>query len=292
MPKKINFKDEYVCTITGLIANCVLTVIKFFAGIFGHSQAMIADAINSLFDVLTSLIVYLGMKMGKKPEDDEHPYGHENIEVIVSWIVSIIVLLTGFFLGYSAFHTIVHKHYSRPYTIALWAAIITIIIKEIMHRYTLKVSNILNSPAIKANAFDHRSDVLSSLSALIGIAGARMGWLFLDPTASLVISVFIMRTGANIMKQSNRIIMDAVPSEEFVSEIKGFILRYTEIKKFSNLRVHPVGRNYIKDVSIFVSKDYTVSKGHEIATNLREAMIKEKHFLKDVIVHVEPYSVD
>lgn len=290
MPKKINFRDEYVCTITGLVANGVLTIIKFFAGIFGYSQAMIADAINSLFDVLASVIIYLGIKMGKKPEDDEHPYGHENIEVIVSWIVSIIVLLTGFFLGYSAFHTIVHGHYSRPYSIALWVAIITIIIKEILHRYTLKVGNVLNSPAIKASAFDHRSDVLASTSALIGIAGARMGWLFLDPVASLVVSVFIMRTGANIMKQSNRIIMDSVPSEEFIGEIKEIILRYPEIKKISNLRVHPVGRNYIIDVSIFVDKDYTVSKGHEIATNLRESLIKEKHFLKDVIVHVEPYS--
>ncbi|MDO8734862.1 MAG: cation diffusion facilitator family transporter [Elusimicrobiota bacterium] len=292
MLKKINFKDEYVCIITGLVANCVLTIIKFFAGIFGHSQAMIADAINSLFDVLSSVIIYLGIKMGKKPEDDEHPYGHENIEVIVSWIVSIIVLSTGLFLGYSAFHTIVDKNYSHPSSIALWAAIITIIIKEILHRYTLKVGNILNSPAIKANAFDHRSDVLASLSVLIGIAGARMGWLFLDPVASLVVSVFIMRTGANIMKQSNRIIMDAVPSEEFVREIKEFILRYSEIKEFSNLRVHPIGRNYIIDVSIFVSKDYTVSKGHDIATNLSEALIKDKPFLKDVIIHVEPYSED
>ncbi len=253
---------------------------------------MIADAINSLFDVLSSVIIYLGIKIGKKPEDDEHPYGHENIEVIVSWIVAIIVLLTGLFLGYSAFHTIVDKDYSHPSAIALWAAIITIIIKEILHRYTLKVGNILNSPAIKANAFDHRSDVLASTSALIGIAGARMGWLFLDPAASLVISVFIMRTGVNIMKESNRIIMDAVPSEEFVKELKEFILRYSEIKEFSNLRVHPIGRNYIIDVSISVKKDYTVSKGHEIANNLRESLIKEKPFLKDVIIHVEPYLKD
>ena len=292
MPKKINFQDEYVCTITGLVANGFLTIIKFFAGIFGHSQAMIADAINSLFDVLTSAVIYLGIKMGKKPEDDEHPYGHENIEVIVSWIVSIIVLSTGLFIGYSAFHTIIDKNYSHPSSIALWAAIITIIIKEILHRYTLKVGNMLNSPAIKANAFDHRSDVLASTSALIGIAGARMGdsWLFLDPVASLVVSVFIMRTGVNIMKESNRIIMDSIPSAEFIREIKEFILRYPEIKNFSNLRVHPVGRNYIIDVSIFVSSDYTVSKGHDIATNLKEALIKEKPFLRDVIVHVEPYS--
>ena len=235
MRKKINFKDEYVCIITGLIANGILTIIKFFAGIFGHSQAMIADAINSLFDVLSSLIIYLGIKMAKKPEDNEHPYGHENIEVIVSWIVSIIILLTGLFIGYSAFHTIIDKNYRHPSSIALGAAIIAIIIKEILHRYTLKIGNILNSPAIKANAFDHRSDVLASTSALIGIAGAQMGdsWLFLDPVASLVISVFIMRTGVNIMKESNRIIMDAVPSEEFIREIKEFILRYSEIKKFS-----------------------------------------------------------
>ena len=190
MQKKINFKDEYVCTITGLVFNSTLMVFKFLAGIFGHSQAMVADAINSLFDVLASVIIYFGLKMAKKPKDDEHPYGHENIEVIISWIVSIIVLLTGFFLGYSAFHSIIYKHYSRPYSIALWAAIITIITKEILHRYTLKVGNILNSPAIRANAFDHRSDVFAATSVFIGIAGAQMGWLFLDPVASLVVSIF------------------------------------------------------------------------------------------------------
>ncbi|MFH1541455.1 MAG: cation diffusion facilitator family transporter [Elusimicrobiota bacterium] len=289
MTKKIDFKNEYVCITIGLISNSILLIFKFLVGIFGHSQAMVADAINSLFDVLTSAIVYFGIKMAKKPEDDEHPYGHENIEVIVSWIVSIIVLLTGFFIGYSAFHIIIHKHYSRPHSIALWAAIITIIIKEVLYRYTLKVGNILNSPAIKTNAFDHRSDVLSSLSVFVGIVGARMGWLFFDPVASLVVSIFIMRTGVNIMNESNKIVMDSIPSEKFVKEIREFILKYPEIKKISNLRVHPIGRNYIIDVSIFVHKDYSVSKGHEIATNLKEFIIKEKSFIKDVIVHVEPY---
>ena len=289
MLRKINFKNEYVCTLTGLVSNSVLVIVKFAAGIFGHSHAIIADAINSLFDVVSSLIVYFGLKMAKKPKDDEHPYGHENIEVIVSWIVSIIVLLTGLFLGYFALHTIIHKEYARPCSITLWAAVTTIIVKETLHRYTLKVGTILNSPSIKANAFDHRSDVFASISAFIGIAGARMGWLFLDPVASLVVSAFIMRTGANIMKESNRIVMDSIPSKEFIIEIKEFILRFPEIKKFSDLRVHPVGRNYIIDVSIFVHNNYTVSKGHEIATDLREALIKERPFLKDAIIHVEPY---
>ncbi|MBN1383899.1 MAG: cation transporter [Elusimicrobia bacterium] len=289
MLERINFKDEYVCTIIGLIVNGLLTLFKFIAGIFGHSQAMLADAIHSLSDGFATVITYIALKLSKKPEDREHPYGHENIEIIVSWMVAVLLLLTGIYLGYSAIHTCYHGQYTVPTKIAAVAAVTSIILKEILYRYTIHIGKVLNSPVLKANAYDHRSDAFSSIGALIGIIGAIYGWRFLDPIAGLVISGFIIKMGLDTMKESNKIVMDALPSEELVNEIRDFITKYNGVRGCSNLRIHPVGRHYIIDVSISVDKDLTVQQGHIIATELREALIKEKPDLKDVIIHIEPY---
>lgn len=289
MLKRIDFKNEYVCTIIGLVVNGVLTVFKFLAGIFGHSQAMLADAIHSLSDGFATAITYIALKLAKKPEDREHPYGHENIEIIVSWLVAVLLLLTGIYLGYSAIHTCYHGNYVVPTKIAVVAAVASIVLKELLYKYTIFIGNALNSPALKANAYDHRSDAFSSIGALLGIAGAMYGWRFLDPLAGLVISGFIIKMGLDILKESSKIIMDEMPSEEMVAEIKDFISKYSGIKGCSNLRIHPVGRNYIIDVSVNVDKNITVRQGHLIATNLKEALLKEKPNLKDIIVHIEPY---
>jgi len=288
MSYRIDFKNEYTCTIIGLILNGILTVFKFLAGIFGHSQAMIADAMHSLSDGLATAITYIALRLAKKPEDKEHPYGHENIEVIVSWIVAVILLLTGIFLGYSAVRTIYHNQYTRPTMIALYAAIVSIIFKELLYRYTIHVGNILNSPALKANAYDHRSDAFSSAGALIGIFGAIYKWQFLDPLAGMIISIFIVKMGIDIIREGNKIIMDAMPSENFINDIKKIIETFPDVKQHSNLRIHPVGRHYIMDVSITVDKNLTVFEGHGIATALRESLINNKLQVKDIIVHIEP----
>jgi cation diffusion facilitator family transporter len=200
---KINLKDEYVCTIIGLVSNGALTVFKLFAGIIGHSQAMIADAIHSLTDGFATGITYIALKAAKRPEDKEHPYGHENIEVIAASMVAIILLLTGLYLGYSALHMIYHKHYIQPTKIAIYGAVISIILKESLYRYTFFIGNWLKSPALKANAYDHRSDALSSVAALIGIVGAINGWTFLDPLAGIMISIFIIKMAFDILKESH-----------------------------------------------------------------------------------------
>ena len=281
--------NDFVCTRIGLFSNATLTVFKFLAGVLGHSQAMLADSIHSLSDGFATVITYIAIKWAKKPEDEKHPYGHGNIEVIASWMVAVILLLTGGFLAYSAVHSIIHKHYARPSGIALFAAIVAILLKEVLYRYTIYVGRSLNSPALKANAYDHRSDAFSSVGSFIGIGGAMLGWKFLDPVAGIVISFFVVKMGVDIVVENNRIIMDAMPSEDVIDGIKNFIEKFPGIKGQSDMRIHPVGREYIIDVSVFVDRSLTVAEGHRIATSLKETVTKNHEMVRDMIIHVEPY---
>ncbi|MCX7940667.1 MAG: cation diffusion facilitator family transporter, partial [Endomicrobia bacterium] len=175
MKIKINFIDDKNCTLIGLIINFFLVIAKFIAGFLGKSQTMIADAIHSLSDGVATLTVFISLNYSRKPADKNHPYGHENIEVLVAIFVSLLILITGILLGYSSLHTFVHKHYVIPKNITIYMAFISILVKEILYRYTHFVGAKLNSPMIIANAYDHRSDAFSSVGALIAITAAKLG---------------------------------------------------------------------------------------------------------------------
>ncbi|MFC2092163.1 cation diffusion facilitator family transporter, partial [Elusimicrobiota bacterium] len=203
--KKTDFKNEYTCTIIGLFTNAFLTVLKLSVGIIGQSHALIADSIHSLSDGFATFITYIAIKISNKPADEDHPYGHGNIETIASWFVAVLLLLTGIYLGYSAIHAIYHKNYFIPHMITMWIALLSAISKEILYRYTIFVGKLVNSPAIKANALDHRSDAFSSIGALIGIIAARFGYPFLDPLAGIIISAMIIKMGLHIFRESTNI---------------------------------------------------------------------------------------
>jgi cation diffusion facilitator family transporter len=287
--KKVNFKNPYVCTIVGLIVNGLLVIFKFVLGVLGHSQAMVADAVHSLSDQFATTITYVALKISDKPADKNHPYGHGNIEIIVSWLVAISLLVTGAYLGYRAVHSMIYAHYTRPNMFALWAAVISIVLNEFLYRYTIYVGKLLRSPVLKANAYDHRSDALTSVGALLGIAGAIYKFPVLDAVAGLIISVFVIRMGINIIKEASAIVMHAAPSQELTDDIKKIIKQMPEIKYFHKLRIHPIGRKHFMDISIEVDKNLTVTQGHEIASTLRIAIVKKFPHFEDVIIHIEPY---
>jgi len=284
----MNLRNGETCTKIGLWVNILLTVVKVAAGILGHSKAMLADSLNSALDVLATGIVLVGLKISKRPADDEHPYGHGNADTIASFLVALILLLTGLYIGYSATHVLIHKHIERPGSIALYAAIFSIVVKEILFHYTIRVGRRENSQAIIANAWDHRSDVYSSAAALVGIFFARRGILILDPIAGLIITVMIFRIALRLIHSSVDIIMDESPDATVIQEISEIISGVNGVVEVSGIRVHQRGPDRTADVKIEVDKDITVNDGHIIASEVKTTLIESNLRIADAMIHVNP----
>lgn len=287
--KKINFFDGEVCTRIGLWINIFLTAFKLFAGLVGHSRAMVADSIHSLTDVLATAIVFVGIKISRKPADDKHPYGHGNADTIASLFVALILLMTGLYLGYSAVHIFIHKHLEMPGSIALYAALASIIVKESLYHYTIKVGRKLNSQAIIANAWDHRSDAFSSIPALIGIFVARVWNLpIFDPLASLIIAVMIFRIAIHLMHLSFDIIMDESPDLQTLEKITEITSDIKGVVNVHEVKVHQRGPDRTIDIKIEVDGGITVNEGHDIASLVKKSLIESDLRIIDVMVHVNP----
>lgn len=289
MPR-VNFYDSKTCTLIGLGINVVLSIFKMLAGILGFSYAMIADAIHSISDCLATGTVYVGLRIGEKPADESHPYGHANAETIAAFLVALIILATGVFVGVSAVHLIAHKHLGTPATIALIAAAASIVIKEGLFRYTLKVGEKNNSPAVIANAWDHRSDAYSSIAALVGILGARLGFQYLDPVAGLVVAAFIVRISLTILRPNIGTLMDERPSSAVLHQIRATTLEVGGIKAIDDLRVHRRGSTFTIDMEIAVNSRLTVEQGHEVAAEVKSRLMNAIEHVQDVMVHVNPYQ--
>ncbi|NQT00114.1 MAG: cation transporter [Candidatus Omnitrophica bacterium] len=278
------------CIQIGLLTNLGLTVFKFFAGIFGLSQAMLADALHSLSDILTSGVAYAGICIGEKPADKDHPYGHGNAETIAAILVALIVFCIGGYVAFSAISTIVHRHFHAPLTIALFAAIVSIIVKELLFRYTIKVGKISNSPAVIADAWHHRSDAYSSIAALIGIAGAKISFLFLDPLAGLVVSVMIAKIALKLLRANIGIIMDENPHPDFIDKIKTIVQKVEGVRRVDSIRVHRRGPTFTIDLEVAVDGKMTVDQGHAIAVEVRSKLVEQVQYVREVMVHINPYK--
>jgi len=267
-------------------------VVKLSAGIFGHSKAMLADSLNSALDVLATGIVLVALRISNKPADEKHPYGHGNADTIASFLVALILLLTGLYIGYSAVHFLIHKHMMKPGTMALYAAIFSIAVKETLFHYTVKVGRRLNSQAIIANAWDHRADVYSSSAALIGIFFARRGILVLDPLAGLVITGMIFVIAFRLVHASVDIIMDESPEPAVIQEISKIISGVDGVEKVRDVRVHQRGPDRTVDVKIEVEGKITVTEGHNIASQVKLALTESDLRIADAMVHVNPAIED
>ena len=289
--RKINLLDSKTCTLLGLAANIALTIFKLLAGILGFSYAMIADAIHSASDCLATGAVYVGLRIGEKPPDKSHPYGHANAETIAAFLVALIILSTGVFIGISAIHLITDKNLETPTMIALVAAITSIVIKEIMFRYTLRVGKRNNSPAVIANAWDHRSDAYSSIAALAGIVGARLGFQYLDPIAGLVVSALIVKVSATILHSNIGILMDERPEQAVLDKLRAAVLDVEGIKAIDSIRAHRRGSTFTIDIEIAVDSNITVEQGHQIASEVKNRLVNNIEHVQDVMVHVNPHHL-
>ena len=271
-----------------IIGNFILAFIKILIGFIARSTAMLADGMHSLSDVITTIGVIIGLKLSHKEADKSHPYGHEKIESITSLFLAIVLFLVAISIGYSGIIKIINHSYVTPGFSAIIAAIISIIVKELMYWYTIKYANQINSPSLKADAWHHRSDALSSAGALIGIAGARMGYTFLDPLVAIIIALVIIKVAFDISKQSIAQLIDEAASEEDIQVIIDRINSIDGIYEIKNLKTRKHSNRLYVDVDISVDATLTVEEGHKIALYVHN-LIEEDSRIKHCMVHVNPY---
>ena len=271
-----------------IIGNFILAFIKILIGFIARSTAMLADGMHSLSDVVTTIGVIIGLKLSHKEADKSHPYGHERIESITSLFLSTVLFLVAISIGYSGIIKIINHSYVTPGFSAIIAAITSIIVKELMYWYTIKYANEINSPSLKADAWHHRSDALSSIGALIGIAGARMGYPFLDPLVAIIIALVIIKVAFDICKQSIAQLIDEAASEDDVQVIIDKINSIDGIYEIKNLKTRQHSNRLYVDVDISVDATLTVEEGHNIASYVHN-LIEEDSRIKHCMVHVNPY---
>lgn len=276
-----------------IVINVVLSIIKLMAGIIAHSSAMISDAIHSASDVVSTVIVIIGVKLSNKESDKTHPYGHERFECVASIILSTILIITGVGIGITGFEKIIsgeYKNFVIPGVIALIAAVISIIVKEAMYWYTRSVAKKINSGALMADAWHHRSDSLSSIGSFIGILGARFGYLILDSIASIVIAIFIIKAGAEIFIETIRKMTDEACDEKTANKIYEVINKQTGVMRIDDVKTRKFGNKIYVDVEISADGEKTLTETHEIAEKIHKSIEEEIEFVKHCMVHVNPYN--
>jgi len=277
-------------TLLGLFVNAFLILLKFFAGIFGGSQALIADAVHSISDLFTDAVVLLGIKIGRKPPDKEHHFGHARIETLASAIVGLTLIGTAVYLGIDAALNI-HRHTEyHPTGIALIGAGVSIALKEALYRYTVLIGRRIKSQLIVANAWHHRSDALSSVAVLLGVAGTliKPSWHILDAFAALIVSFFIIKVGLDILGKTLREFTDTAPRPEIIEKLMQLSRAVDGVMDAHDLRVRTSGGFYQAEIHIVVDGQLTVVQGHRIAKTVERCLTEEMDELDRVIVHVDP----
>ncbi|MCB2291400.1 cation diffusion facilitator family transporter [Clostridium sp. CS001] len=271
-----------------ILINILLSSIKLIAGIIGRSGAMIADSMHSLSDVLSTIAVMVGLKLAKQPADEDHPYGHEKMEPIMAKILASILLITALLIGYNGIKNIINGTTVVPAKIAVYAAILSIVTKEWMYRYTVIGAKKIESSALMADAWHHRSDAFSSIGTLIGIVGARMGYPILDPMASLVICVLITKVAIDIYKQAINQLIDHCADAKTIENIKNEIEKTNGVISIDELKTRVSANRLYVDVEICVNSDLSVCEGHDIAERVHNAIENLDNRIKHCMVHVNP----
>ena len=277
-------------TLLGVCVNVFLIVFKFCTGIAGHSQALIADALHSFSDLFTDAVVLLGLKIGRKAPDEKHHFGHARLETLASGIVGIALILTALYLGIQAALNIYRHTEYHPTLLALVAAGVSVGLKEALFHYTVRVGRRIKSSLIMANAWHQRSDALSSVAVLLGVAGANIkpSWHVLDAYAALFVSFFIIKVGLDILKGTVREFTDTAPPQEILKDIRERTLGVDGVSAMHDLRVRTSGGLHQMEVHIVVDGQLTVNEGHQIAKAVEKTLKKDIADIDRVIVHVDP----
>lgn len=290
--KTVNTRDIAMhVSAVSILVNLLLSVFKLIAGLFAASSAMVSDAIHSASDVFSTFIVIIGVSISEKQSDKEHPYGHERLECVASIVLAMILAATGIGIGVSGVRTVVSGSYENlamPGMLALAAAVISILVKEWMFWYTRAAAKQINSGALMADAWHHRSDALSSVGALAGIAGARMGFPVCDSIASVVISLCICKAAYDIFKDAVDKMVDKSCDEETEEWIKRIVMEQEGVLGIDLLRTRLFGAKMYVDLEIAVDGELRLWEAHEIAERVHDVIEGEMEMVKHCMVHVNP----
>lgn len=283
------YEEATKVTLISIIWNVILTFIKVLGGILGKSNAMIADGLHSASDIISSIGVLIGNKIAKTPNDKEHNYGHEKAETLVSFLLSMLLIGVALKISLNGINSLIHLNDVQvPTFLPLIISVISIGVKEYQYKITIKVAKKINSPSLKADAWHHRSDALSSVAAFIGIGGSLLGFKALDPIATVVVGLFVAKVGLDIFKDAINELMDYSINENDESQIITIANDTDGVLNIGELRTRKHGSMAYVDLTICVNKDLTVLQGHEIANKLEISILEELQIVKGITVHVEP----
>ncbi|MBN4071807.1 cation transporter [bacterium AH-315-F18] len=275
-----------------IVVNALLTVIKGGVGLWAGSTALLADAVHSMADILSGAIVYIGVRIGEQPADEDHHFGHGNAEILAATLVSGMLMATGLFLAFEAGRVVYAGTVVPGNRWALLAAGSSVVINELLYRYTYWVGRRHNSPAVLAVAQDNRADALSSMAAVLGIGGAMWGHPYADPLAGMLIGVFIMRMGLSTFLDNVNVLMAGAPDAETIEGIRLAVLDAEGVLGLHSLRVHTVGPHVGVTVDIEVQDELTVKQGHDIADGVEMKVRREFASVRFMTVHVDPHDSD
>lgn len=291
MEEKIFLHQATKVSLVSIIGNLVLSLLKLLAGIIASSGAMISDAVHSASDVFSSIIVIIGVRISSKESDKEHPYGHERLECVAAIVLATVLAVTGLGIGYLALQKIIRGNYDElkvPGMLALIAAAVSIVTKEAMFWYTRWYAKRLDSPAIMADAWHHRSDALSSVGALIGIGGAMLGYPIMEPVASLIICGFICKAAFDIFKDATDKMVDKSCDEAFENEIKEIVYKQEGVLGIDLLQTRMFGNKIYVDIEIAADGEKTLNETHDIAERVHDVLEETYPKIKHIMVHVNP----
>jgi cation diffusion facilitator family transporter len=298
MTEKEREQGIYKVTIIGSIVNFVLVAFKFLAGIFGNSSAMIADAVHSLSDFITDIIVIFFVRISNKPKDKTHDYGHGKFETFATLLIGFVLLLVGFGIAYSGVSAIISvicgETLASPGMFALIAAIISIIFKELLYHYTIVSGRKLKSDAVIANAWHHRSDAFSSIATVLGIGGALLfgnKWTILDPIAATIVSFFVVKVAFKLIRPSLDELMEKSLPEDIEDEIKLIVESYEDVSDLHNLRTRKLGNNYAIEFHIRMEGQISLEVAHERVTKIEKRLKEHYGANTHVIIHIEPLKI-
>ncbi len=289
-------KGEKV-TYNGLIVNIVLTLFKLLAGVIGQSTAMIADAVHSVSDTASDIVVLLGFRYVKKPIDDSHNYGHGKVETLSTSIVGFMLIVVAILIVYSGAERLLDflrgGVIPKPGFIALFAAALSIVSKELLYRYTIKAGKAIGSSLIVANAWHHRSDALSSIGTMIGIGGAILlgeKWRILDPIAAIFVSILIFKVAIDILKDSISELIETSVDDEMKKDIYDTVSKVEGVKDYHKLRIRHIGNYHSMSMHILVDKSMTIGEAHKISYSVEEEIRNLLGSETIVTIHLEPYE--
>lgn len=276
-------------TLWGVFVNLVLSLAKLAGGFFGHSQALIADGLHSLSDLASDAMVFIAARHASEDADEEHPYGHARFETIATVALAVLLIIVGLGIAYDAIVSLVSdEEIVKPQPFTLWIAALSILSNEGLYHYTKHVGNNIRSNLLLANAWHHRSDAISSIVVLIGIAGTQLDLSRLDAYAAIVVAIMIARIGFKLAYESVQELVDASLEPELVDRIRHKILSHEGVRHLHMLRTRRLGHHAHVDVHILVAPKLSVSEGHHISETVEKMLIDSFDTINDVTVHIDP----